>query len=188
MRKLISLILCCAVILTMLGCEDNSASGRPGNQPAGVNDVLESGMASEDNITSVADSRTSAPETTGGSESSQDSTGGIDVDLTVMSSTVVYSEVYSMMISPESYIGKTVKMKGAFVVYHDALTDKYYYACIISDATACCSQGIEFILTDDYTYPDDYPQEGGEICVAGVFDTYQENGRYYCTLRDARIV
>ena len=57
----------------------------------------------------------------------------------------------------------------------------------ISDATACCSQGIEFVLTDDYTYPDDYPERGSEICVMGVFDLYEEGTYTYCTLRDAVI-
>jgi hypothetical protein len=55
------------------------------------------------------------------------------------------------------------------------------------DATACCSQGIEFELTDDYVYPDDYPEDGGDICVVGTFDTYEEDGFTYCVLRDARL-
>lgn len=38
------------------------------------------------------------------------------------------------------------------------------------------------------TQPDDYPAEGGDICVVGVFDTYQEGEYTYCTLKDARIV
>ena len=37
-------------------------------------------------------------------------------------------------------------------------------------------------------YPDDYPNEGGDICVVGVFDTYQEGDYTYCTLRNAKIV
>ena len=45
---------------------------------------------------------------------------------------------------------------------------------IIQDATACCAQGMEFVLTDEYSYPDDYPDEGSEITVMAVFDTYQE--------------
>lgn len=93
-----------------------------------------------------------------------------------------------MMVTPENYVGKTVKMDGIFASYHDESSDKYYFACIISDATACCSQGIEFVLTDGYSYPDDYPEEGGDVCVVGVFDTYQEGGYTYCTLRNARLV
>ncbi|MCR5670198.1 MAG: hypothetical protein K6G10_04265 [Butyrivibrio sp.] len=118
-------------------------------------------------------------------ETMQDS--GIDVDLTLLSSTMVYSEVYNMMIMPDSYKGKVIKMKGQYVPYFDEATGKRYFCCFISDATACCSQGIEFILTDDYSYPEDYPQEGDDICVIGTFDTYMEDNNMYCTLRDASL-
>ena len=114
--------------------------------------------------------------------------GAPDVDLTTLSSTMVYAEVYDMMVTPEKYIGKTVKMNGTYNLYHDDTTDKNYFACIIADATACCSQGIEFILTDAYSYPDDYPPNGAPICVAGVFDTYKEGDRTYCTLREANLL
>ena len=110
---------------------------------------------------------------------SEKSAGEIDVDLTKMSSTMVYSEVYNMMASPERYIGSTIKMDGEFALYHDEATDEYYFACVIQDATACCAQGIEFVLTEDYRYPDDYPKPGDEICVVGVFDTYKEGNYTY---------
>ncbi len=207
MKKWISLLLCFAVISALAGCGNNSSSSRIGNQPAGVNNVLEERMAEEDGkkddtgrevTETIADNSSERqsgvnedapePEPINESEIAAGSTEGIDVDLTALSSTMVYSEVYNMMISPENYIGKTVKMAGSFAIYHDEATDNYYFACIIYDATACCSQGIEFILTDDYTYPDDYPEVGGEICVVGVFDTYQEGIYTYCTLRNAKII
>ncbi len=111
----------------------------------------------------------------------------IDVDLTKLSSTMVYSEVYAMMSKPAEYIGKTVKMKGAFSVYEDPNTKKVYYACIIADATACCSQGLEFILDEQRTYPDDYPALGTDITVTGTFDTYQEGEYNYCQLIHAEM-
>lgn len=113
------------------------------------------------------------------------STEGVDVDLTTLSSTMVYSEVYNMMIMPEDYMGKTIKMNGIFSYMTDETTGNVYYACIIMDATACCSQGIEFELAGDYTYPDDYPEIGGDITVTGTFDVYEEDGYKYCTLRNA---
>ncbi|MGN0464298.1 MAG: hypothetical protein ACI4GA_06365 [Acutalibacteraceae bacterium] len=116
------------------------------------------------------------------------SSDGIDVDLTKLSSTMVYSEVYNMMTAPDSYIGKTVRMKGKFSIYQDETTNFNYYACIISDATACCSQGLEFVMAGDYSYPQDYPQLGTEITVTGEFQTYQENGQTYCHLIGASLV
>ncbi len=124
----------------------------------------------------------------GGHETVIDDTDRTDVDLTALSSTMVFSEVYNMMAAPEDYIGRTVKMAGSYACYHDEMTDNYYYACVISDATACCSQGIEFVLTDDYVYPDDYPEEGDEICVVGTFGTYLDGDYLYCTLRNAELI
>ena len=51
------------------------------------------------------------------------STDGVDVDLTRLSSTMVYSEVYNMMNAPGDYIGKTIKMKGQFAIGYVYNTD-----------------------------------------------------------------
>jgi hypothetical protein len=116
------------------------------------------------------------------------SSEGSNVDLTALSATAVYGEVYNMMYYPEKYIGKIVTMEGLYSDYLDEATGNHYYACIIMDATACCAQGIEFILTDDYKYPDDYPKEGDNITVKGIFDTYEEEGGMYCTLKEATLL
>ena len=126
------------------------------------------------------------PETTTPPDVSQ-----IDVDLTTLSSTMVYAEVFNMMMNPNDYIGKTVKMRGAFGIGYsykeDGTMDEntLVYACVIADATACCSQGIEFILSGEHTYPDDYPELGSEITVVGTFATYEEYSMLFCTLTDA---
>ena len=132
-------------------------------------------------------------ETPEGSEPSQPSAGKVDVDLTVLSSTMVYSEVYNMLyFYPEDYYGKTVKANGIFAIYQmvvDGVTqpDPVAYACIIADATACCAEGLEFVLEGDYTYPDDYPELGAEITVIGEFQSYEENGMTWYHLVNARL-
>lgn len=113
--------------------------------------------------------------------------GDIDIDLTQLSSTFVYSEVYDMMVKPENYIGKTIRMTGTFNVYVDEKTNKTYYACFISDATACCQQGIEFELKGKHKYPDDYPKQDDEITVTGEFEMYKEEGEDYCRLKNAKM-
>ncbi len=177
MKKAISLILCMIMTAALIGCgdSDSAATSNGLGQSKSVADVLEEGMASAD-----------APEPEAIDESQVlSSTEGVDVDLTTLSSTMVYSEVYNMMIMPEDYMGKTIKMNGMFSYMTDETTGNEYYACIIMDATACCSQGIEFELAGDYTYPDDYPEIGGDITVTGTFDVYEEDGYKYCTLRNA---
>jgi len=93
-----------------------------------------------------------------------------------------------MVSAPEDYIGKSVKMSGMFNAYRDEVTDRYYYACLILDATACCAQGIEFELEGEKHYPEDYPAKGEMITVAGTFDTYQEGDYTYFTLRNAQLM
>lgn len=117
------------------------------------------------------------------------STEGIDVDLTVLNSVMTYSQVFDMTLSdPDAYKGKVVKMTGMYVCNFPKEGEPFYCACIIMDATACCSQGIEFELDDTYAYPDDYPEYEDTITVIGTFDTYSEGDYTYCTLRNARLL
>lgn len=104
----------------------------------------------------------------------------IDVDLTALSSTMVYSEVYNMLTEPNRYIGKTVRMAGGYSAFLDESTGILYRVCMIADATACCAQGMEFILTDE-----NYPEMESDITVVGTFQTYMDNGTQYCHLVDA---
>ena len=113
---------------------------------------------------------------------------GVDVDLTLMGSDLVYATVYQMMSKPEEYEGKTIRIEGKYYASYYPITDKYYNYCLIADALACCSQGLEFELGGDAVYPDDYPADQSQVIVTGVFETYTEEAGqtfYYCRLRDA---
>ena len=113
---------------------------------------------------------------------------GVDVDLTLMGSDLVYATVYQMMSKPEEYEGKTIRIEGKYYASYYPITDKYYNYCLIADALACCSQGLEFELAGGAVYPDDYPTDQSEVVVTGVFETYTEEAGqtfYYCRLRDA---
>ncbi|MBO4701898.1 MAG: hypothetical protein J5625_04460 [Lachnospiraceae bacterium] len=112
----------------------------------------------------------------------------VDVDLTAISGILVYSEVYNMMSTPENYKGKKIKMEGTYTIYFDDTYSTRYDACIVQDATACCATGIEFELSDELKFPDDYPEEGETITVEGIFDTYDEGSYTYCTLRNASLL
>ncbi len=199
-KKTILLLSLAAVLSVTIGGICACAQKRPGQAgPSGVSDVLEQGMAEADEKTAES-GRAGKPEESSTAPAAYDTEiqtdsasepdygpGKIDVDLTILSSTMVYSEVYDMMMDPEKYIGKTVKMQGSCAFYRDETSGNEYYACVIQDATACCAQGIEFVLSENYR-PEDYPKEEDEICVAGVFDIYEEGGYTYCTLRNAKLM
>lgn len=102
-------------------------------------------------------------------------TQGVDIDLTQMSSAMVYGVVFQMVFYPEEYVGMTVRMGGKFFVWENPATGEEFYATIVEDALACCEQGLEFILAQG-EYPQDYPQLEEEIVVTGVLEMYQGDG------------
>ncbi len=198
----------CIVISMMImtlasGCGKNvDASDIDNNTDSSVtsNESITTSSDEIENDTSVVDETTEITETIETTESLEEekeeipeepslsNIEGVDIDLTALSSTVVYGQVYNMMYYPEKFVGKTIRMEGMYSDYFDEAKDKHYYACIIMDATACCAQGVEFELTEDYVYPDEYPSEGDYCIVEGVFETYEEDGAEYCTLRNARLI
>lgn len=191
MKRAIRYLLCLILILSLAGCGGNEAARKAGNQPAGVKDILEQAKAaSEKQGSSLPAEQGTTAATPAGKNTTESPDDGepVDVDLTALSGALVLSEVTNMLSSPKNYIGKTVKMRGSFASFPNPVTGGYYFTCMIQDAAACCAQGMEFILAGDLTYPDDYPPVKSIICVIGVFDTYQEGGNTYCTLRDARLI
>ena len=180
MKRIFCLLLAACMMLSLCACGKDVG-----------NDTLssdEEASASAESIPTPKEQETSEE-----SEQPQASSNGVDVDLTVLSSTIVYSEVYNMLYNdPAHYLGKTVKARGTFSIYQlvtDGVLqpDPVSYACIISDAAACCAEGMEFVLKGDLTYPDDYPELGAEIIVIGEFQSYEENGMTWYHLVNARL-
>lgn len=200
MRKISGLLMVMILALGMCGCsKESTRTTDNGKVPKTVDDVL----ANQTEEADIKDSQsvdlesegTQAPESQDADTQQSDvlsedveevpsdlSSGDVDVDLTELSSTLVYSEVYNMMCTPEQYLGKKIRMKGTTAVYHDDVDNNDYYACVIKDATACCAQGIEFQLTGG-----DYPTADSEITVCGIFSSYKIEEDVYYTLKDAVI-
>lgn len=111
----------------------------------------------------------------------------VDLDLSRLSGTVVYAQVFNMMNDYENYLGKTIRMAGYYSYYEDLTWDVVYHACVIPDATACCAQGIEFVWGGEHAWPDDYPEEGTDILVTGRLDSYMEEDTVYLHLVDAEV-
>lgn len=190
MKRIFCLLLAACMTLSLCACGKDSEKDA-GNDASSSN---EKSSASAESIPTPKEQETpDEQQTPEEPEQTQTSADGVDVDLTVLSSTMVYSEVYNMLYNdPAHYLGKTVKARGEFSIYQ-LVTDGVLqsapvsYACIISDAAACCAEGMEFVLEGDYTYPDDYPELGAEITVIGEFQSYEENGMTWYHLVNARL-
>ena len=207
MKKMRYIAALTLVVLITSGCADDSdaARSKPGNGAKTIDDLIAEQNAASDMSSLIAeygeyeeeDEDASYDDILGASDSSAAASSfhtaeeidaeGDYVDLTKQSSTMIYTTVYNMMYYPENFVGKTIKMTGNYSEYIAEDTGKRYFACIIKDATACCSQGVEFELTEDYKYPDNYPKEADPITVEGVFDLYKEGEYQYCTLRNAKL-
>ena len=185
---LTSIIVMALITSTACGGTDDAKRTAPVSQNLTVSTLIEEAQAEETEEVKEEPEVSVSVEETPESEPVEESTpeiSEVDLDLTQLSKTMVYAEVYNIMVEPESYVGKTIRMNGDYYIYTDDTTGQQYYYCIIRDATACCAQGIEFVLTDDYKFPEDYPEEGAFVTVSGHFDTYMEDDLLYCTLRDA---
>ena len=112
----------------------------------------------------------------------------VDLDLSVLSGTVVYAQVYNIMNDPQPYLGKIIKMAGYYDAYESTERDIVYHACVIPDATACCQTGIEFVWAGEHTWPDDYPELYSQITVTGRMEEYDEDGVPYLHLVDAELI
>ena len=106
----------------------------------------------------------------------------VDLDLTKMSATMIYSTIFDMLIMPEEYVDKNIKLSGWFETYTDPQTGEMYYAVVVPDATACCQQGLEFVWKGNHTYPDDFPKPGQNITVTGIYKMIENDGVTYTYL------
>ena len=165
--KFIAVTAAAALILT--GCGSTSSSS--------VADV-------SDYYATITVNETSAYASATMPDTSSDS---VDIDLTQLDSNMIYAQVADMVNNSDNYIGKKVKVKGPFSYFKED-DGREFFAVLVSDATACCSQGIEFELDDTYAYPDDYPEYEDTVTVVGTFDTYMDGGYEYCTLRNAQLL
>lgn len=186
MKRLLCLLLAALTVLGLGACGEKSGAPTTG-------ETTSSTTASEEpkplETLPLETGATEQPETPPTADTAESTL----VDLTALSSTMVYAEVFAMMSSPEDYVGKTVKMQGIFskgqLYAAGSLNDGgTVFACVIQDATACCAQGIPFELAGDHTYPQDYPELGDTITVVGTFEIHEQEGMEFCRLRDAELV
>ena len=191
MKQALFILAAALYLVSLCACGDQKIQSKS-KQGSATRQVVQEQMANATGETTAPPTSVPEPEQTQPAEAlpgyePAQASGESDVDLTTLSSTMVYSEVYNMMCEPDRYLGKRIKMNGQFAVYENPNTGAVYTACIIMDATACCSQGLEFVLAGEHSYPADYPEPGTEITVVGTFQTYEENGYTDYHLVDAEM-
>jgi len=117
-----------------------------------------------------------------GEETYPASDQGVDVDFSALNSIMAQAALNNIARHSADYIGKTIKVRGAYYSIFPEQTGQHYHYVTIVDGDACCRQGFEFRFTDDKTYPDDYPDENEVIEVIGVLGRYEEFGSAYLYL------
>lgn len=179
MKKLLTLSLIIAAALCLCACESKSSGVDLvlAGQIEAANEAPETESQQLETANQLTETVNPAAETQLPEMANED---GIDVDLSKMSGTMAYAEVYNMMVYPEDYIGKTIRISGPYYASYLEDTDMYYHYVIITDATACCESGIEVIWdNNEHVYPDEYPENMTEVVATGIFNTYEENGYTY---------
>lgn len=171
MKKAI-LLLAAALLLTCTACGESSSSiqyGTASSSSAGTDEGSQAESIPSSEPDGSSSSATTPEESAGDTSaaSAESSDGEPDIDLTTLSSIMVYSEVFNMSVSPEEYIGKTIRMAGIFTTNQNPETEQISCAVLVQDATACCAQGFEIIMPEDAVYPQDYPDFGSEVTVVG---------------------
>ena len=106
--------------------------------------------------------------------------GGVDMDLSALSSVLAYAQVVNILESPDGYLGKTIKVTGRYYPSYYQPTGLYYHFVMVGDEALCCQAGLEF--TWKGAFPDDYPEEETVIEVVGVLVDHQVLGNTYYRL------
>lgn len=111
----------------------------------------------------------------------------VDLDLSVMSSTIVYAQMYNIQFDPGQYLGKVIRLRGLYSYYREPSTGVSYYACVVPDATACCMQGMEFVPAVEPEDPDHFLEDSADITVTGRLEIYVDEGISYLHLVEAEV-
>ncbi|SET31132.1 hypothetical protein [[Clostridium] polysaccharolyticum] len=193
MKKVWRAAFACMLILALAtGCGKSSGVTGRGNKNKSVDSVLKSQVEKENQASGTIDQQEASKENVEEAQNKnetakRDGSNKVDIDLTQMGSDMVYATVYQLMSKPEDYIGQRIRIRGSYFPYYDETTKQNYHNCLIRDAAACCSQGIEFIWEDGSHKLEEYPKEDSEIVVEGIYETYKEGENMYSRLRNASL-
>lgn len=163
-------VLLIAVLLCSCGAGDSKASA--GQETVAPEAIEEE----EDGPADIAEDLAEEP-----------GTEDVYLDLSPLNSTMTVAELFNMAAEPDEYVGKTIRLKGTFVLGEDE-DGSVIYGCLNTDATQCCTVVVQIIPKEQYRYPDDFPEEEEEIIVEGVFDIATQGQFQYLMMTDVDIL
>lgn len=107
----------------------------------------------------------------------------VELDLSKMNADFAYAFIFQIVVEPEKYEGKTIRMSGTYEAYYDNAPYGRHDYCIITDVLACCAQGLEFESQKVSGI-----EPGQKITVSGklkLCDAVSPDGMEYKTMRIA---
>lgn len=162
MKRFFYFLSCILILLCIFGCKKKNDADK--------------GIAQTDSGNGITQSTDLIPGT-------QNVADGVDYDLSGQNYNIVSAMNFDMAVEPERFYGKVIKMRGQFFSDVEPDTKTRFYSCILYDATACCQAGIDFQMSGNKIYPDDFPAEGSTIEIVGTFKDFSDllnDGRDYC--------
>ena len=173
-------------IAFLTGCSAKEASRPAVSATKSISDILNEKMQEEQAVEEVPEEE---PQLVGNVE--LPAYDAVDIDLLTLTADLRYAQVYDMCVNPDAYVGKVVKAQGLYSYWKNEETGAEYKTVIITDALACCAQGIEFKEVAGQRLPIPYTGQedasGCELTATGVFGYYVEDGNVYIELSDAVI-
>ena len=102
------------------------------------------------------------------------STSKVSLDFTKMNYNIASGVMFDMMISPQKYKNKTMKIHGQF--YTDTHDGKRMFAILIWDLTGCCPSGMTLVPLSGMKYPSDFPKPDEYVTVTGTLEIFNFEG------------
>lgn len=98
----------------------------------------------------------------------------VSLDFTKMNYNMASGVIFDMMVAPQKYKNKTMKIHGQF--YTEVHSDKRIFAILIWDLTGCCPTGVTIVPLSSMKFPSDFPKQDEYVTVTGTLEIFEIDG------------
>ena len=95
------------------------------------------------------------------------------IDLTKLGATILYAQVYNMLMEADNFNGTRIKMDGTYYENTDIEQGPPFQCIIVTDITGCCSAGFDVLKANDSIK---FPKHLSQVEVEGTFTVKEEDG------------